>query len=313
MDSPVFLVGAERSGTTLLRLMLDGHPQIAWPCELDFALEWPAPRSGAQEPDLVDYWSLLADSRQARRARIVIDANLALPELVRSFLEQLQRRTHKPVVGVTAHRHYERILRLWPEARFIYLIRDGRDVARSHVEMGWAGNVWAAAPVWREAEREWRRVSALIPREHRIELHYEALIRDPRRELTRLCAFLGLDYAPEMLDYPKRSAYQAPDPRLTERWRERLSDRELGWLERELGAQLRARGYAPSRVRAAWIPAPRRAALLLGDRFGRLRFRVRRYGARLWAAHQLGRRLRLTAFARAAALRMQTIDAAYLK
>jgi hypothetical protein len=129
MDSPVFLVGAERSGTTLLRLMLDGHPQISWPCEFDFALEWPAPRAGS-EPDLIDYWALLADSRQARRARIVINASLALPDLVRSFLEQLQRRTHKPVVGVTAHRHYERILRLWPEARFVYLIRDGRDVAR---------------------------------------------------------------------------------------------------------------------------------------------------------------------------------------
>ena len=312
MESPVFLIGAERSGTTLLRLMLDGHPQIAWPCEFDFAFEWPEATVG-DWPKRIDYWQQLAESRPARRARIVIDASLEFPELVRSLLEQLRRRTHKPVLGVTAHRHYGRILRLWPEARFIYLLRDGRDVARSHIEMGWAGNVWASAPVWREAEREWRQASALIPRENRIEVRYEDLIRDPKRELSRICEFLDLDYAPEMLEYPLRSSYAAPDPRVIERWRDSLTARELGWLEREIGPELRARGYAASRARPAWIPAPRRLALQLGDRAGRLRFRVRRYGARLWVKHQVARRFRLAAFAHAASRQMHTIDAAYLK
>jgi hypothetical protein len=312
MESPVFLIGAERSGTTLLRLMLDGHPQIAWPCEFDYALEWPATRTG-EWPDLVDFWSSLAESRQARQAEVAIDASLAFPDLMRSLYEQLARRTYKPVVGVTAHRHYERLLKLWPNARFIYLLRDGRDVARSHVEMGWTGNVWAAAPVWRDAEREWRRVSTFVPHENRLELRYEDLVRSPQRELTRVCAFLDLPYASEMLAYPARSKYAAPDPRVAERWREKLSARELAWLEREIGPELRARGYAASPVRPAWIPAPRRAALRLGDRAGRMRFRMRRYGTRLWMKHQLARRFRLPSFARAAALQMQGIDAGYLK
>jgi hypothetical protein len=179
--------------------------------------------------------------------------------------------------------------------------------------MGWAGNVWAAAPVWREAEREWRRVSALIPRENRSEVRYEELIRHPKRELGRIAGFLDLEYAPEMLDYPSRSAYEAPDPRIVDRWREKLSMRELAWLEREIGPELRARGYSASPVRAAWIPAPRRLALRLGDRVGRLQFRVRRYGARLWVQHQFARRFRLTGFARAAALQMRSIDTAFLK
>lgn len=312
MESPVFLIGAERSGTTLLRHMLDGHPQIAWPSEFDYALDWPE-RTAGDWPDLVDFWSVIAESPEARRTRIEIDPNLAFPDLVRSLYEQLDQRTYKPVVGVTAHRHFERLLRLWPNARFIYLLRDGRDVSRSHVEMGWAGNVWAAAPVWREAEREWRRVSTFVPRENRIELRYEDLLRDPQRELTRVCAFLDVPYAPEMLEYPARSSYEAPDPRVVERWREKLSARELAWLEREIGAELRARGYAPSPVRPAWIPAPRRAALRLGDRVGRLRFRMHRYGTRLWMKHQLSRRFRLGAFARAAALQMRRIDALSLK
>jgi hypothetical protein len=312
MESPVFLIGAERSGTTLLRLMLDGHPDVAWPCELDFAFRWPESRDG-EWPDLVDFWSLLAEDRQARQARIVIDARLAFPDLVRSLHEQLAQRTHKPLLGVTVHRHYERILRLWPAARFVYLLRDGRDVARSHVAMGWAGNVWAAAPVWREAERAWRALASRVPRERRIEVRYEQLVRDPERELSRVCAFLGVAYDAAMLEYPKRTRYAEPDPRIAERWREELSARELAWLEREIGPELRARGYAPSAVRPAWIPAPRRMALQLGDRAGRLRFRVRRYGARLWVKHQVARRFRLAAQARAAALQMRTIDAALLK
>jgi hypothetical protein len=312
MESPVFLVGAERSGTTLLRLMLDGHPQIAWPCEFDFALEWPAAEAG-EWPDLFDYWSALAESRQARRTRIVIHAQLEFPELVRSLHAQICSRTSKPIAGVTAHRHFARLLRLWPEARFVYLVRDGRDVARSHVEMGWAGNVWAAASVWRETERDWRRLCAGVPASRRIEVRYEDLVREPRRELTRVCEFLGVRYSPEMLDYPARTSYAPPDPRIIARWREQLSARELAWLEREIGAELRARAYAPSRVRAAWIPAPRRFALRLGDRIGRMRFRMRRYGTGLWAKHQVARRFHFAALRRVTTGQMRTIDAAYLR
>jgi Sulfotransferase family len=312
MESPVFVMGAERSGTTLLRLMLDGHPQLSMPFDFGFALDWPE-TPGSPWPEPFDYWELLADSREARKAQIVIDASLALPDLVRSLLRQMQRRTQKPLVGASASRHFERVLRLWPEARFIYLVRDGRDVARSHVAQGWAGNVWSAAAVWRAAEREWRRISALIPRENRIEVRYEDLIRGPKRELSRIASFLDLEYAPEMLDYPVRSAHGAPDPRFAERWREQLSVRELGWLEREIGPELRARGYPPSCVPAAWIPAPRRVALRLGDRAGRLQFRVRRHAARLWVQHQVARRFRRAFFARPAALRVRAIDAAFLE
>ena len=116
MEAPLFLVAAERSGTTLLRLMLDGHPQIAWPCEFDYALDWPEATQG-EWPDRVDFWLALAANRQARQARVQIDAKLEFPDLVRSLYAQLRARTRKPIVGVTAHRHYEQLLRLCPITR----------------------------------------------------------------------------------------------------------------------------------------------------------------------------------------------------
>ena len=312
MESPLFLVGAERSGTTLLRLMLEGHPQIACPADFDFALDWPAHRPG--EPrSVLDFWDRLSQSRQARRHRVVIHGELDVPGLTRSLLAQLGARTRKPIFGVTAHHHFARILALWPDARFIYLLRDGRDVARSYVERGLAGNVWAAASVWREAEREWAQLCARLPAERRIELRYEDLVRQPERVLARVCAFLDVDPTPEMLAFPARTRHEAPDPRLAERWREKLSHRELAWLEREIGSELRARGYAESLVPAAWIPAPRRMALRAGDRFGRASFRLRRYGARLWAGHPLARRFRIARLAQLTAQRMQAIDAAVIR
>jgi hypothetical protein len=307
----VFLVAAEKSGTTLLRLMLDGHPQIAWPCEFDYALEWPESHDAAP-PDLFDFWVALAESRQARQARVQIDPALAFPELVRSLYDQLGARTRKPIVGVTLHRHFERLVQIWPEASFIYLVRDGRDVARSHVEMGWSGNVWSGARAWLEAERSWRALAARIPAERRIEVRYEALVAHPARELARLCAFLDVEYSPDMLEYPARSSYEAPDPRLAERWREQLSPRELALLERAMGAELRARDYAPSRVGPAWVPAPRRLALRLGDRFGRMRFRMRRYGVALWLRRQLAKRFDLRPL-RGVLERTRLIDAVLLR
>jgi len=310
--NPVFLVAAERSGTTLLRLMLDGHPQISWPCEFDFAVDWPE-RTAGEWPDVAEFRKALADNRQAQQARIALDPALDFPDLVLSFYSQLRARTVKPIVGVTAHRHYDRLLRLWPAAQFIHLVRDGRDVARSHVEMGWAGNVWVAAPVWREAETSWRSLRAGLPQQRCLEVRYETLVRAPELELGRVCAFLGTSYAPEMLDYPSRSTYGPLDPRLTERWRRLLSRRDLALLERQIGDDLAAAGYPPAGVPPAWIPKPRQLALRLGDRVGRARFRAKRYGVALWLEHQLTRRLGSSAARRGVLERMRRIDIDHLK
>jgi hypothetical protein len=312
VEAPVFLVAAERSGTTLLRTMLDSHPQIAWPSEFDYALDWPA-EQGAEWPDLVDFWSRLAESRAVRQARIRIDPALRFPALVRSLYDQHRSRTRERIVGVTAHRHFERLLRLWPDASFIYLLRDGRDVARSWVENGAAGNVWTASQEWLAAERSWRAVAAQVPAERKLEVRFEALVTAPERELARICAFLGVEESRDMLDYPARTSHEPPDPRLVERWRLRLSRREVALLEASLGAALRERGYAVGAPRPAWVPAPRRLALRAGDRVARGVARVRRDGLRRWLQRQAGRRIGLGSLRGALSARMRWLAASATK
>jgi hypothetical protein len=168
MEAPVFLLGAERSDTSRLARALGAHPQIAWPCEFDFALDWPPAAPDREWPELIDYWSALAERREAREHRLVIRAELDLPALVRSLRAQLAARARKPIVGLTAHRHFDRLLALWPDAIFLHLLRDER------------------------------RLFGRLPAGRVLESRCEALERNPHGELARICDFLGVAPAAEM-------------------------------------------------------------------------------------------------------------------
>src|SRR4030095_2960604 len=84
-----------------------------------------------------------------------VDRSLDYPGLMKSFVSQYGRRSRKPIHGATCHKHFDRLLRIWPRARFVHLMRDGRDVARSCIGMGWSGNVWCGAQRWIDAEELW--------------------------------------------------------------------------------------------------------------------------------------------------------------
>src|SRR6185369_10561789 len=92
-----------------------------------------------------------------------VDRSLSYPQLIDSFLQQQRARSNKPLVGATVHRHFDRLLRIWPVARFVHLVRDGRDVARSVIEMGWAGNLWTGCDRWIDAEQLWAKFSQMLP------------------------------------------------------------------------------------------------------------------------------------------------------
>ena len=149
--TPVFLVGSERSGTTLLRLMLDHHPEIAFEKEFDFVVA--KVTDAGQLPPLDDYLEWIATVRGADYA---IPPSLGYRALVNDFLRQKQAASGgKPHVGATIHRNFDRLRFLWPDARYIHLVRDPRDVARSVVQKGWAGNIYQASEFWIQAESCW--------------------------------------------------------------------------------------------------------------------------------------------------------------
>ena len=303
--APIFLVGSERSGSTLLRLMLDHHPRIAFAREIDFVVEHVS--DGGEFPAMAGYVDWIAT---VRGADYTVDPTLDYRALVNDFLRQKQAAGGgKEHVGATVHRHFERLRFLWPEARYIHLLRDPRDVARSVVQKGWAGSLYQAAEFWIEAERSWDALRPQLEPGRSIEVRYEELVTAPERELARLCGFIGVGYSEAMLAYPEDARqYPPPDPSLASQWRTKLTPRETALVETRTAPQMAERGYPPSVRPPMRVGRLEHHALLGRARLRRLHIRVGQYGPRLVAEDVLGRRLGLRGLARAAQHRINAID-----
>ena len=291
IDTPFFLVGCERSGTTLLRLMLDHHPKIAFNGESEMVITQIA--EDGTYPDIKRYHEWLRNDRVFRHHSYRIDESLGYVELVNDLLNQKRIRAQKEIVGATVHVQFCKLRRVWPRSKFIYIYRDGRDVAHSVMRMGWAGNTYVASDWWLRAEREWNRLRETLSDDYWIEVRYEDLIANARSALERICAFVGVEYSEKMFDYVRTSTYEAPDPGLMYQWKTRLDKVDLQRLEDKLGDQLVSRGYALSGMQRISVPALTRRYLSLHSRVGAYVFRIRRFGAVLALQETLSRRLGL--------------------
>lgn len=139
-----------------------------------------------------------------------------------------------------------------PDAvRILHLVRDGRAVFYSGIkrEVPWAQSLQS----W---HKHYARALPLLARhvrpEHIMRVKYEDLAREPRRELTRICAFLGLPFEEGMLDFGTSQhhlingnamKYSAHGIRFDREWQDKLSDEALAYFERHAGAFNRSLGY----------------------------------------------------------------------
>jgi hypothetical protein len=311
LEKPVFLVGAERSGTTVLRLMLGHHPSIAWCNEFEYSVDplvdedlW---------PDLDSYYEWLKVHRIFQASKFEIDKELNYPSLINSFLCQLRDRTEKPLVGATVHRHFDQLLRIWPDARFIHILRDGRDVARSCIGMGWAGNVWTGVENWIEAEQLWDHFKLSLTPNRYVEVTYESLIAQPQATLTGICEFIGVPYDEAMLSYNENTTYDKPDPHLIAQWKRKLSDWEIQLVESRIDSMLVDRGYELSGLPPIKVTNLMERKLKLQSWYARAMFRYNRFGPKLFLADYLSRKMRLKSWQTNIRLQMNQIETACLK
>jgi len=279
-----FIVGATRSGTTLLRLMLDSHPQMAIPSETHFI------------PDLIKAYRLESASPERLAEAITShrrwgDFHLDAAELVkrlqaidpinpgdaiRAFFHLYAEREGKQRWGDKTPgyvREMHRIESVLPEARFVHLIRDGRDVALSVMSMNWGpSTVPEAAFRWKKRVL---RAREQVPRiGHYIEVKYEDLVTDTEPTLRRVCEFVDLPYDEAMLRYHERAeerlqekardldrgpdkepqpaaarmkshelATEPPDPERVGRWRTEMSPEDRAVFEELAGDLLADLGY----------------------------------------------------------------------
>jgi len=310
IKTPIFLVGAERSGTTLLRLMLDNHPQIAFHHEFEFAVD--QMDDSGRWPPLEDYYDYLATHRIFQVSRFEIDAGLTYPELLNSFLLQKQQRDNKPLVGATVHHQFHHLLEIWPQAKFIHLIRDGRDVARSTLQMGWAGNLFMAGERWLEAESLWAHLQTRLQAEQHITVRYENLIRHCEAELTRICEFIGVAFDPAIYHYAKRSTYSLPDAKMLQQWR-KLPLRQIQLAEARIVPLLKAHGYPLSGLPRLKVTRFFCSRMAVHNRVRNIMYRIHNYSFSLILISFIARRLHWKTAQHWAQTRMNQLDKAHLK
>lgn len=216
-----FIVGCGRSGTTLLRAMLDSHGALAIPPESYFVV--PALRAGgstrtltpAQVETLLETvlafpsfaeWRLSPEEvrEQVRAARPETAAEL-VRTLYRGYAEQ-QGKQHYGDKTPYHVRHLDLLAGAFPDARFVHLIRDGRDVAASLVKSHFgASRLPEGALQWRRHVEEGRTAGRRLSAERYHEVRYEDLVATPDETLASVTGFLGLEYDSSMLAYHERA------------------------------------------------------------------------------------------------------------
>ncbi|HLM30989.1 MAG TPA: sulfotransferase [Solirubrobacterales bacterium] len=220
-----FVCGVTRSGTTLLRLMLDSHPEVAIPGETHWLPKLiKAFERSKQTPN--DAAALIIDHKRwgdfhldgaelQRRIRALDPVTAA--DAIRMFYMLYAEREGKHRYGDKTPgyvKEMRRIQRVLPEARFVHIIRDGRDVSLSHLRMNWGPETYAeSARLWRNRIRKARKMAPSI--DHYMEVHFEDLVDDTEGVVRRVCDFIDLHFDPVMLSYHERA-----EGRLAEKARE---------------------------------------------------------------------------------------------
>jgi hypothetical protein len=311
VESPVFLVGSERSGTTLLRLMLDHHPKIAFKHESEFMVTQISEHG--KYPEMGYYRDWLRYQRVFEFSGLTIDERLDFVALLNDFLNQERSRDNKEIVGTTIHYQFSKLRNIWPKAKYIYLYRDGRDVAASVVKMGWAGNPYVAAKWWLEAEKEWDEVRSGLSATNWIEVRFENLIANTNQQLQQICAFLGVHYSEKMMEYVNKSTYERPGPKVIQKWKSRMPVKDVQRIEEQLGDCLVHRGYELSGHPKIDVSPLMKNYLYLQSRAKVFVFRCRKYGMALTLQASLAKRVGFVKLYRHAVIRINHIEQAHLK
>jgi hypothetical protein len=216
-----FIVGSARSGTTMVRLMMNAHPEVAVPPESRFIVElW----RGSHHVGVAEFLSELARHRQFRAWELPIETvaeelsrapTAPFPDAIDAAFRAYARVRHKTRWGDKTPRYIEHIPFLaehFPAARFIHIVRDGRNVALSYAGVPFGPKtVVGAAELWSRRVRAGMQHGRALGPGRYLELRYEDLATRGGLEpdARRLCDFLGLEFAAEILDWGARSADEA--------------------------------------------------------------------------------------------------------
>lgn len=249
---PFFIVGVQRSGTTLLRLLLNAHSEIAIPEEASF-LKPILKRSwvnreirGEKKQKLVSYlreneqfqlWNF--DKKDILNA-ISEKNSITVKELMEIIYSSYAQHEQKKKWGDKSlfFGSMELLYDLFPKAKFIHIVRDGRDVFYSWRKMDPSKSHPAVMALdWKIKHRLVERSLRKIPKDKIHLIRYEDLVQKPEFHLKQICEFLKIDFEQSMIDFHLSSnkyigkhhselIFKAIDNKNTDKWKRKLTKKE---------------------------------------------------------------------------------------
>ena len=282
--APFFIIGSSRSGSTLLRLMLASHSRIAIPSETWYLIAlleaFPCDRPlredeiGAAISMMTSHYTwpdMGLDAAEFRHRAADLRA-VRLRDLVEIVYRWHMEAEGKSRWGDKTPAYIEivpALAAMFGDAKFIHLIRDGRDVAQSFQRQGWHG------PWMHGYAREWLRAVELDLKlgktqlnERILRVRYEDLVLYPEATLRGICAFIDERFEERMLLWRGEVAKAIPDrekshhsslgrdmnPSDVGRWKREMTSRQVFVAEALMGTQLSHFGYERRYRSKLWTP-----------------------------------------------------------
>jgi hypothetical protein len=273
---PLFIISSGRSGTTLMRSMLVAGGEVAIPAEtqiihslaIKFSLLFHMGWADLSRVIISDFegshnfplWECNLSPAYANAAKIPMEER----SLARIVDEVFKTYASQKLPGAklwgdqspihTFHLPY--IQKIFPKAKFLHLLRDGRDVISSMVKRHGDGYLSEAIYRWKTSISRTNAFRTRINSDQYLEVRYEGLVQHPEKSLSMVSAFLGIEYKSEMLDYWKKPStienkYYDFHANLGKpvfsssigKWKERLTEEQQLLILREITPELRALGF----------------------------------------------------------------------
>lgn len=272
--SPIFVVGSPRSGTTLLQMLLNAHSRIGMMGELHFfdeilQLRRDIPTLAAKD-SINSFFQQLGKAYCLRfipglegllvlvRDRMLVAINPSYEIFYRFVMEEFGKREQAARVGEKTPsniRYLEDLLRIFPHARIIHIVRDPRATIASIIKAPFGANDVVVNSVKWKIDYDY---SQQFKRKHPqslLEIRYETLVTHPQQQLEQVCQFIGEQYEGKMLEFYKQSSeYLQNEPwklgvnspvnsAAVVKWKQELSPAKIMIIEAMLGKDMDRLGY----------------------------------------------------------------------
>lgn len=267
----LFIIGNPRSGTSLLRIMLNCHSEITAPPECGFLQWWFSKykkwdKNSNTQNQVEDFINDLKTSKKIEDWKLDFEnlKRLILKEKPESYSHlgelvyysyALQKGKNPKIIADKNNyyiNHLHDLIKIWSDAKIIFMVRDGRDVACSYINLRKVNttspykpklptDVSDIAKDWADNNKNAYDFTKKLPKDKHTLIKYEDLILHPDQTLKNVCSFLNIEFEKAMFEYYIHNAKYKDEPISTIDWKRKTLEKpdktNIGKYKNELNKQ----------------------------------------------------------------------------